>query len=487
MREGESALSGLLLLSVRRCFFINREKLIIERIQLRFSLKFDSKLAGRTMYDWQKMANVVCRGLVENGQSRILQRIHEGISSNWVLDIADAKSSIDHHLIHLVWRKFPRNRHSAEERRLTAVSTQTVEQTDQDSNAVLGLGRDTSADLCRPPRKILEKDCFSSADLGNLYESKNNTSCSNAGSSSDFSYSGLAECKETSLDYSPENASFMPPSKRRFGKPFSFEEKFHPELSNRFGCLEEVNSPETSNVNLDLTDRIPMSVSPGNQLRSSPQTATKLKMSEIPKATLKKSRESPLTSEIPTTTTQEDNSSSLRKRGIVKWFDPTRMRYGFITMDNKDVFFHVNNVRIGKDYSLKQGDEVSFILDEYDKGVIDVQLLPAFSGLPSTSKTVAQVESHRISSAPSVPSRVDIETRGTVKSYDRFRRCGYITVDGSCVVVPFQDDFGFGFKPGKRALLKLVNDTLGKQQATKVYPLHDEFSTTRLSETDSDY
>ncbi len=413
------------------------------------------------------------RKLAENGQTRILQRIYEGVTSNWDLDIADEKSSMDHLLIHLVWRKFPRNRRPTAERQPTAVSTQTGE----GSSAVLGLG--TSAGLSRPSGKILEKDCCSSSDSGKLLEAKNNTSCSDAGSSSDFSYSGLAEWQETSS---------MPSSKRRFGKPSSFEEKFHPELSNRFGCLEEVNSPETSNVNSDLVDRKPITVSQGNQLRSPPKTENKLKMQEIPKTTLTKFRESPLTSEIPTTTTQEDNSNSLRRRGIVKWFDPTRMRYGFISMNNKDVFFHVDNVRIGKDYSLKQGDEVSFILDEYDKGVIDVQLLPTLSVFTSTSETVAQVESHQISSVPSVPSLVDTDTCGTVKSYDRFRRCGHITLDGSCVVVPFQNDFGFRrLKPGQRAMFELVNDTLGKQQATKVYPIHDALSTRRLSETDSDY
>ncbi len=63
----------------------------------------------------------------------------------------------------------------------------------------------------------------------------------------------------------------------------------------------------------------------------------------------------------------------------MKWYDPTRMSYGFITMNGKDVFFHVTNVRSGMVDELKPGDEVSFIIDEYDKGVIDVQLLPTLS------------------------------------------------------------------------------------------------------------
>ncbi len=50
----------------------------------------------------------------------------------------------------------------------------------------------------------------------------------------------------------------------------------------------------------------------------------------------------------PTTSSQEDSWSNLRRRGRVKCFDSTRMSYGFIIMygwrGNKVVFFHVNNV-----------------------------------------------------------------------------------------------------------------------------------------------
>ncbi len=158
------------------------------------------------------------------------------------------------------------------------------------------------------------------------------------------------------------------------------------------------------------------------------------------------------------------------------------MCYGFITMNNKDVFFHVDNVRIGKDYSLKQGDEVSFILDEYDRGVIDVQLFPTLSIFTSTSETVAQVnELDEVEEDSSVPSRVT-DTRGTVKS------CGwtggYVTPDGSSVDVPFRSDRLFGCKPGERAIFVLETDTLGEQRATEIYPIHDALSTTRLSNFD---
>ncbi len=246
------------------------------------------------MYDWQKMASVVARKLVENGQTRILKRIHEGVTSNWVLDVADDKSSINHQLIHLVWRKFPRNQHSTEERRPTTVSTQTDGQKDQDSSAVLGLGLDTSADLSRP--------------VGNLFDSKINTSSSDAGSYSDCLSPGLAESELFSFDNSPQSTSFIPTSKRRSSKPLFTENNFYPELSNRFGCLEEVSPPENFNVNAEL-NRNSRIVPQGNRPRSPPNKEIKSKKLEIPKTLPKKFCESLPTSAIPTTSTQEDDSS----------------------------------------------------------------------------------------------------------------------------------------------------------------------------------
>ncbi len=61
------------------------------------------------MGDWMEMADVVGRKLVETGQERILQRIFNGVNSNFVLDIADFKESHHHKLLHLVWRRFRRN------------------------------------------------------------------------------------------------------------------------------------------------------------------------------------------------------------------------------------------------------------------------------------------------------------------------------------------------------------------------------------------
>ncbi len=186
-----------------------------------------------------------------------------------------------------------------------------------------------------------------------------------------------------------------PPPKRRSGKPLTIEKKFQPELIHRFNCLEEVNSPEISNVNTESKVQHLTTVSQRIRPPTPPKTKPRSKRQETSKTLFAKSVESPLTPVIPTTSTQEDFSSKLRRKGIVKWFDSSRMRYGFITMDNKDVFFHVDNVRIGKDHALKPGDEVSFILDEYNRGVIDVQFLPSLSDFQSTSYIpICEAESH---------------------------------------------------------------------------------------------
>ncbi len=355
------------------------------------------------MYDYEAMASVVGKKLVENGQTRILQRIYDGVTSNWALDVADDKASINHQLIHLVWRKFPRNQHPSEERRPTAVSST---QTEEGSSPVLGL--DSSAGLSRPPRKILEKDCYSSSDLGNLFETKSNSSCSDAGSSSDCFSSELAESELTTHDYSPEDTSFIPSPKRRSGKKLLFiEKKFNPELSNRFDCLEEeVYERSTSSI-----------------VKSPPELSYE-------------------------TQSRRSGWSKLRRKGIVKWVNSTTMPYGFLTMGNNVGFFHVKNVHDGEDYTPKPGDEVSFLYDDYDEGAMDVQVLPTLSNFPLTPDEKAEIpktltttsrevpvtseipstsivsitkipssSETLVPSVPLAPSRVSTDTRGTVKSY----------------------------------------------------------------------
>jgi len=55
------------------------------------------------------MAECLAKNLVENGQERILLRLYESVGSGFSLDVADFKESIDHKLLHLVWRKGPGN------------------------------------------------------------------------------------------------------------------------------------------------------------------------------------------------------------------------------------------------------------------------------------------------------------------------------------------------------------------------------------------
>ncbi len=309
------------------------------------------------------------RKLVDNGQTRILQRIYEGVTSNWVLDVADDKSSIDHHLIHLVWRKFPRNRHSVEGQRPTAVTTQTEE----GSSAALGLSS-TSADagltrlpLHFGPRKIFDQqpiESYSGSDLGNIFATDSVSSTSDAGWTSDCSLSSMDSVAQV-------GASYKFPAKGRTSKPRIFKSKTPTKLSNRYKCLEENNTKHGDTL--------------GETVRISPSIDKPRKRKDVP----------PPTSEIPTTSTQEDVSSNLRRRGLVKWYDPIRMPYGFITTDNNVVFFHVKNIRSGEEHAFKPGDEVTFILDEYDKGVFDVKFLPTLSDFPSISDfRTYEVESH---------------------------------------------------------------------------------------------
>ncbi len=403
------------------------------------------------------------RKLVENGQTRILQRIYEGVTSNWVLDIADDKSSIDHHLIHLVWRKFPRNRHSVEERRPTAVTTQTEE----DLSA--SLGPSTSARLTRlplhfGPRKIFDQqpiESHSGSDLNNLFATEC-ASTSDAGWTSDCSFSSLDSVAQ-------EGASYKFPAKGRTSKPKKYESKSPTKLVNRFKCLEE-NKTENGDTK-------------GVTVRKSPSIDKSRKRKDVPA----------LTPDNPMTFSQ-DHSSLLRRRGIVKWFDPSMMSYGFIKTDINVVFFHVKNVHGGGEHALKPGDEVSFIDDDYDRGAMDVQFLPTVSDLSTTSiiparemETTSRDESWETVDSEneeiSVHSCVSTDICGTVKSYDRNRERGYIILDGSYECVHFQAPSGSGFKPGKRVFFGC--DPLGPKLA-QIYALQDELSTRWLSESDSD-
>ncbi|NQS88578.1 cold shock domain-containing protein [Patescibacteria group bacterium] len=58
----------------------------------------------------------------------------------------------------------------------------------------------------------------------------------------------------------------------------------------------------------------------------------------------------------------------MSEEGTVKWFDD-RKGYGFITRaDGKDVFVHFSNITREGFKSLKEGDKVSFDVQESERG-----------------------------------------------------------------------------------------------------------------------
>lgn len=57
------------------------------------------------------------------------------------------------------------------------------------------------------------------------------------------------------------------------------------------------------------------------------------------------------------------------EEGMVKWFND-RKGYGFITRENgKDVFVHFSNIAQEGFKSLKEGDKVSFEVEETERGL----------------------------------------------------------------------------------------------------------------------
>ncbi len=163
------------------------------------------------------------RKLVENGQERILQRIFDGVNSNLVLDVSDFKES-DNHKLHLVWRKFPRNKCSTEGLKMSiSDSTQTN-------------------DGSRPDQLKIPKNSFTQVT------SSMAASFSDSGSNSDLSVSlaDLAAQEGASSDRSfpsaelvaRERSSFKLPVKgRTISNSRTSETTSKTELSNRFTCL----------------------------------------------------------------------------------------------------------------------------------------------------------------------------------------------------------------------------------------------------------
>ncbi len=57
-------------------------------------------------------------------------------------------------------------------------------------------------------------------------------------------------------------------------------------------------------------------------------------------------------------------------KGTVKWFDE-RKGYGFIAgEDGKDVFLHFSSIAMGGFKTLAEGDEVTFDVEENERGLV---------------------------------------------------------------------------------------------------------------------
>jgi len=65
------------------------------------------------------------------------------------------------------------------------------------------------------------------------------------------------------------------------------------------------------------------------------------------------------------------------KEGIVKWFNDSK-GYGFLTPSNggKDLFVHMNEIKMEGFKTLKEGQEVNFEEGVSDKGPCAINVIP---------------------------------------------------------------------------------------------------------------
>ncbi len=172
-----------------------------------------------------EMADVVGRKLVENDQKRILQGLFDGVTSHLYLDVSDFKESDNYKLLHLVWRKFPRNRCPTDGQK-TTISDST--QTDEGSRpGLLKFSKNSFTS---------DNDCLLTTDMKGLFDANESASISDTGSTSDGSL--------PSMDLAAlEGASFKSLAKGQSSKPRTLEiTKSQTNLSNRFECLKDVIS-----------------------------------------------------------------------------------------------------------------------------------------------------------------------------------------------------------------------------------------------------
>ncbi len=157
---------------------------------------------------------------------------------HWAETAAEVgRKLIENELLHLIWRKYPRSCNSPE-----GMKTKNSSSTQTEESSSVGLLKFVTAGNSLAP------DIDSNSTTDNIRERfypDDSATTLDSGSSG----------RSTNESRAPENTSLMSPSKRQPSKPLIHEKKFQTELSNRFDCLEEVNSPEDSYVNAGLSDR----------------------------------------------------------------------------------------------------------------------------------------------------------------------------------------------------------------------------------------
>ncbi|MCP3662362.1 MAG: hypothetical protein GY696_07680, partial [Gammaproteobacteria bacterium] len=301
------------------------------------------------MGDWMAMAEVVGRKLVESGQERILQRIFDGVNSNFVLDISDFKESQEHKLLHLVWRKFPRNRPPTDgQRTITTHSTQT------EGVSAAGLNKISKSSI------ISDTDCFPASGLKGLFDANESAPISDAGWTFDSSFSSADLVAQ-------EGESFKLPAKGRASKPKIFESKSQTELVNRSKCLEEY-TPENDDT-FEKTGRKSPVPSPriffgGNRSRGtdSRQITTKTTLGS------ESSSVSPKSGKV--TQSMKDAEGNRREEGTVIMADPIRtsantgLVFGSIAPDTfspvREPVSLLFKSYLQSDFGIKKGDRVSY-------------------------------------------------------------------------------------------------------------------------------
>ncbi len=365
-------------LCVKRNEILRAEKEICATFLDGFFSKDPATNLAIMMGDWMAMAEVVGRKLVQNGQERILQRIFDGLNSNFVLETADFKESHQHKLLHLVWRKFPRNKCSTEGLK-TTISDSTQTEDDIIRPGLLKNSRDYVTS---------NTDCFSGTDMKGLFDMDESASSSDSGSFFDYSLSADMVAREgASLGSSfpstdlvaQEKEPFQFPVKGRSSKPRTFMTKTQTELSNRYICLKDVVQTDDDPWE-EIGRKSPKigSVPKSNQIK--PYQTTPALSSGLEPSVLKSSSDSP--SNEVTQFMKEVNpgcskeaEGNRREEGTVIKLDSRRNSPNFLCgsiapdifspgRDPGSLWFKKDFLHSANDYGIKQGDKVSYFYQQ---------------------------------------------------------------------------------------------------------------------------